>query len=221
MKKTMAILLVMLIFPVILFAQNLTELVDIPTADIHESSSYNINMRIYDGGSILTRLLFSVKFFELGAYLDVSNATGKTDPKANDVQPMVKIHLYSGGPILPAIAVGYDGQGEGYYFKEPRGFYAVLTKELLLPGLQFHVGGNNKDHPYAFLGVSYSFEEQVSIFAEYDRIRNMGNTANNRANAGVRFSISKELGMEFDFKNIGSRGDKYERILRFDYSGTF
>lgn len=203
------------------FAQNLTELVDIPTADILESGSYNVNLRMYNAGSVLTRLLFSVKFFELGAYLDTQNATGKEGPKANDVQPLVKIKLPIEGLLLPAIAFGYDGQGEFYYFKEPRGFYVVLTKEMLLPGLQLHVGGNSKEYSYGFAGLSYSIDDIFHIFAEYDRIRNLRETKDNRLNAGMKIQITDDLGMGLDFRNIGERGDEHERILRFDYTGAF
>ncbi|MDD5258992.1 MAG: hypothetical protein PHD29_03435 [bacterium] len=221
MKKVFLLILLILTLPVPLLAQNLTELVDIPTADIYESGTYNINLRVYGAGSVLTRLLFSVKFFELGAYLDVDNATGNLDPKAHDVQPLVKIRLYPGGQILPALAIGYEGQGENYYFKEPRGFYVVLSKEMLIPGLMLHLGGNNKDYTYGFAGLSYTFEEQGSVFVEYERIRNMNDLTNNKCNAGLKFQITQELGMEFDFKNIGNRGSEYERVLRFDYSGEF
>jgi len=221
MKRLFLIIFLLLILPVSLLAQNLTELVDTPTADIYESGTYNINLRVYGAGSVLTRLLFSVRFFELGAYLDVDNATGYLDPKAHDIQPLVKIRLYPGGQILPALAIGYDGQGENYYFKEPKGFYVVLSKELLIPGLMLHVGGNNRDYTYGFAGVSYTFEEQGSVFVEYERIRNVSDLTNNKCNAGLKFQITKELGMEFDFKNIGNRGTEYERILRFDYSGEF
>ncbi len=221
MKKTLLMFLLLLAIPFTLRAQNLNELVDVPTADIFESGSYNINLRTYGAGNLLTRLLISVKIFELGAYLDVDNATGTVDPKGHDVKPLLKIRLYPGGQLLPALAVGYDGQGENYYFKEPRGFYVVMTKELILPGLQLHLGGNNRDHPYGFGGLSYTFEEQASVFVEYDRIRNLNVNDDNRCNAGAKFQITRDLGIEFDFRNIGNRGAKYERILRFDYTGTF
>ena len=223
MKKLLLILMLLLplAMPLGAAAQNLNELVDIPTADIYESGTYNINLRTYDSGNLLARLLLSVKFFELGAYLDVQNATGTADPKAQDVKPLLKIRLYPGGQILPALAVGYDGQGLNYYFKEPRGFFVVLTKELLLPGLELHIGGNNRDYPYGFAGASYTFEEQGRIFVEYDRIRNLNDMQDNHCNAGLKFQITKDLGMQFDFRNIGSRGNKYERILRFDYTGNF
>ena len=221
MKKIVLVCLMLITIPFTLRAQNLNELVDVPTADIFESGSYNINLRTYGAGNLLTRLLISVKVFELGAYLDIDNATGKADPKGHDIKPLLKIRLYPGGQLLPALAVGYDGQGENYYFKEPRGFYAVLTKELLLPGLQLHLGGNNRDHPYGFAGLSYTFEEQGSVFVEYDRIRNLNVDADNRCNAGAKFQITRDFGIQFDFRNIGNRSEKYERILRFDYTGNF
>lgn len=221
MKKMTFLVFFIMVIPFALSAQSLTELVDVPTADILESGSYNINLRMYDAGSVLTRLLFSVKFFELGAYLDTLNATGKQDPKAADVQPMVKIHLPIAGLFLPSVAIGYDGQGKFYYFNEPRGFYVTFTKEMLLPGLQFHLGGNSRDYTYGFTGVSYSLEDQFQIFVEYDRIRNLGDVRNNHANAGLKFQINDDLGIGFDIRNIGNRGDEYERILRFDYTGMF
>lgn len=175
-----------------LFAQELTKLVDIPTAGILQKGDVKFQSLIYkDGGicfgtgvGIIPKLMFGMEYGGEGII-------GNQKPNWNEYPGVfVKYRIFDESPKTPALAVGFDSRGYGAYLKKTdldtikinryelksKGFYAVLSQNFTFLGeLGLHVGANysierddNDDNLNCFLGIDKSLNNQIGFFAEYD-----------------------------------------------------
>jgi hypothetical protein len=229
------------------YAEIPTELIEIPTGEIIPYGNFDLNLRMYGGDSLLTRLSFgALRNIDLGFLLDIGNLTGDQKIQMRNPSLMIKIKLYGGDTYFPAIAVGYDAQGHGQftdkgqllpdgtiatedtYSEKARGIFAAASKELFFEGLYVHGGGyvsdldNIKipDNLYGFLGLSKMLGDQCLLMAEYDNIKKLEDEQNNRFNIGIRYFMTSQLSMEFSWKNIRKQHIP-ERILRINYTEAF
>ena len=223
------------VIPAVAASSEPTEIIDVPTADVVEYSHYNLGFRLYGGGGVLTRMDFGVfKPINLGMSWDINQLIGPGSARVDTRPPAIffKARVLSGGLMLPAVAVGYDGQGYGafdtpgltekdkYQFRE-KGIFAVCTREFLIPGLIASFGGNiydfNGESVYGFAGASYSLEDRLVLLGEYDNIHSK---ALNRANLGAGFNITDTITLEVAGRNL-FRGPASERIAVIKYKGKF
>ncbi|MFH1620019.1 MAG: hypothetical protein ABIG11_08985, partial [bacterium] len=147
----------------------------------------------------------------------------------------VKFRFYDGGRYIPALAVGYDGQGYFYdknlkkYLEKGRGVFVSGSQEVVLPGLMVHPGFNISDFDsnaiYGFLGLCYIIDDKVTLMTEWD---NINTTRNSRFNAGMRVHVTpffqvdmavRELGRKGRFDNSAAR--RPERIVQLRYTSNF
>ena len=214
-----------------------TELIDMPTAAVVDYGSFATRTRFFSNGGVLEWLSFGVfQRLNIGASLNVDRLLGTQTPvqiTRPDLQ--VKFRFYDGTTILPALAVGFDGQGYMYnridhrYDQRQRGLYLVGSQEIGIPGLQANAGINIPDfdnNPVAgFMGASYNIQDQVLIMAEWD---NIANFPDSRLNTGFRVYITPNFSVDFAARTIG-QGGKYtngvergaERIVQLKYTGSF
>ncbi len=143
-----------------------------------------------------------------------------------------KFRITNGGPIMPAVAVGYDDQGHGKYYEfdphregqnvyydryqfKAKGFYLVLSQELeLLGALGLHLGGSynvieDKDDsdPDIFAGLEKSLGPHLMLLGTYDVGLNDNSPKSlgmgrGYLDAGVRWRVTENFNLEFWFTNL-------------------
>jgi outer membrane receptor protein involved in Fe transport len=143
-----------------------------------------------------------------------------------------KFRLTNGGPILPAVAVGYDDQGHGKYYdfnpRYPRqnvdydryqfkakGFYLVLSQEIeLLGALGLHLGVSynvieDKDDadPDVFGSLEKALGPHLVLLGTYspglnDNARDSLGSGRGYLDAGVRWRVTENFNLEFRFANL-------------------
>ena len=211
-------------------AGTMIEGVDIPTADILDAGTYSTAFRFYSGGGVTSRILLGpLKRLNLGVSFDVQRLIGSGTPHMVTPALHVKIRAFDGTDILPALALGYDGQGMLYqdstrrFLNKRRGLYLVGSHEFLLPDLELHAGVNFSDvddaKAYGFVGSTYRITNAFAFLVEYDNIRN---GPENRVNIGGRYWIIPSFSVDLAARNVGRNGDRGgERILRLNYVGNF
>jgi len=214
-----------------------TELIDVPTAGVLDYGGYSSRTRFFSNGGVLEWLDFGVfQKLNLGASLNVDKLVGTGTPvQVTRPELQVKYRFYDGDQIIPAAAVGYDGQGYLYnrpaqaYNQRQRGLYLVGSQEIGVPGLQAHAGINisdfNSGAVYGEMAASYDIEDKVLLMAEWDSIHNV---VDSRLNAGLRVYVTPAFNMDFDVRCIGQGGNfpngvsrGPERIAMFKYTGNF
>ncbi|MDA3793345.1 MAG: hypothetical protein PF545_06835 [Elusimicrobia bacterium] len=209
------------------------EIIDTPTAESVGFGSYDLSFRLYDRGSIMARLLYGIimKDLTLGLSFDAENVVGAGEVKAHRPYLYIKLPLYTGGYKWPAVSVGFDEQGLGRYDDtdkiyqfNPMGFFMVMTKTGMGPGLNMGAG-INADYSITktddtglkgFVNASYTLGPEFMMLAEVRDIYSWSSYVN----AGARYMLTPELHFEFSALNIGGIG-KVERIISVNYSGRF
>lgn len=176
------------------------ELVDSPTAGMLEKGSFGINLRFTPGGSLLSivrvglldawQFGFSVR---VGGLIDVGTPTWGRGPEFN-----TRFRIIEESESIPGVALGFNSQGYGEYFKEvqriegdstgtitiqryerkSRGFYCAASKNLgVMEGLGLHGGinysletsdGDRGSLVSGFAGVDLLLSEAFSVCADLD-----------------------------------------------------
>ena len=214
-----------------------TGLVDVPTAAVLDYGGYSSQTRFYSHGGLLEYASFGVyPRLNLGASLAINGLIGNdTTVRARPPEVQVKYRFYDGDRYLPALGVGFDGQGFDYsptekrFHDRQRGFYVVASEELGVPGLQAHPSFNISDFDsnsiFGSIPLSYNIQDKAMVIFEWDNINNFGNS---RVNSGLRVYLTPKLRVDFAVRRIGqggffadnsSRGP--ERIVQLKYSGSF
>jgi hypothetical protein len=215
-----------------------TELIDIPTAGILDYYGFLVRTRVFSGGGVLSALSFGVlERLNLGASMIIDKLVGSGSPvKLVRPEIHVKFRFYDGGYYLPALALGYDGQGYFYdtdlkkYMEKERGLYLIGSREIGVSNLMAHAGFNISDFDdnllYGFLGFNYTIEDKISLLVEYDEF--FHESVNERFNIGTRIYITpffhldlsvREIGKDKTFDNNDER--KAERIVQLRYNTSF
>ncbi len=206
-----------------------TYLIDIPTADTVDHYGYDLSFRLYSGGGVLTKAAFGVfPRLNVGFGLDAERFIGADTVDLNRPTLNVKFRLFDGKRHLPALALGYDGQG--YFFDEKtdkysqreKGLYLAGSGEILVPHLTLHGGGNiydfSDDKVFAFAGVNYLYEDALGLTFEVDNVRV---ARRNRMNLGGRYFITPSVSVDVAGRDLWAAGRKAERIVRVNYFGSF
>ncbi|MGC8866953.1 MAG: hypothetical protein ACP5IO_04405 [Elusimicrobiales bacterium] len=209
-----------------------TSLIDIPTAGIIDYSNFELKTRFYNNGGILTYMNIGVinNILNLGASFMIDKIIGSQTP-VRMVEPkmQIKFRFCDGGYYIPALVLGYDGQGYYYdsrikkFMQKGKGLYLVGSKEILV-GLMGHMGFNIPDfddgYLFGFIGVNYNVEDKINIRVEYDNL--FHSDYNSRFNFGVGVNITPNFIVDVALRDVGrnssfSNGwpEKTERIVQF------
>jgi hypothetical protein len=202
------------------------QLIDTPTAGLLPRGKFDLELRIFKEGGILTRVSMGIfNRFLLGVSYGGSGIIGDRKAEWNQRPEVVaKYRLFDETVTFPALALGFDSQGYGawnenwgrYDLKSP-GFYLVASKNYRLLGqIGFHGGvnyslerGYGEKEYNAFAGFDKSINPEISIIGEYDLALNdsvencmFGEGKKGYLNAGVRWNPSQSLWIEIDVKDI-------------------
>lgn len=214
-----------------------TDLVDQPTAGILDYYGFLARTRFFSGGGVMGSMGFGVlQRLNLGVSMNADQLIGTASPvKLVRPEIQVKFRFYDGGQHLPALALGYDGQGYFYdrglkkYMEKSRGVYLVGSQEIGVPGLLLHPGFNVSDFDsnsiFGFFGANYTIEDSVSLMAEWDNINTLRGS---RFNSGLRIYVTPFFHLDLSVRDIGRSGTfenglqvKPERIVQLRYNSNF
>ncbi|MFH1681417.1 MAG: hypothetical protein ABIH26_12355 [Candidatus Eisenbacteria bacterium] len=206
-----------------------TNLVDAPTATVIPHASYDSGLRLYAGGGVLFRVRVGIReTVHFGASFGGTNFIGSGDPDWNPrVEFLFKGVLLRESYLGPAVAFGFDSQGQGFYSGEwdryqykSRGFYAVASKHFLFLGdLGLHAGanyslerGDDEKDIVAFFGLEKSIHPALDLLVEYDLATNDNDDngvfgeGKGYLNAALLWRVSDSVFLEADFRNLLENG---------------
>ncbi len=203
------------------------KLIDTPTAGLLPRGTFDFDIRIYPGGGVINTIdIGLMNRFMLGVSYGGARLISEQSPIWNP-RPEIsaKIRMINETYLLPAVALGYDGQGIGPYYDadslkryqyKSKGFYAVASKNYLFGEMPigFHFGMNysleGKDQNKAitlFMGTDVRFNESLAALLEYDLGTNDNkSTALGKGrgylNLGLQWTFSNQLSLELDLRNV-------------------
>lgn len=206
-----------------------TNLANTPIAGLLTRGTYEIDLRMYPEGGLFTFVTIGfLRSVNIGFSYGASNviARGKVDWNPR-VEFAFKARIIPESVTLPALAIGYAGQGYGpylgdadpqeeldrYVVKSP-GFYAVLSKNYrILTEVGLHLGVNRSreddddDDLNVFLGMDLSLSPELYLILEYDAALNDNDDeavgyGNGYLNLGMKWATSPHLRLEFFFTNL-------------------
>ncbi|MEK7656310.1 MAG: hypothetical protein AAB412_01000 [Elusimicrobiota bacterium] len=214
-----------------------TQLIDVPTAGILDVGGFATQTRFFSEGGILEWLNFGmVHRLNLGASLNVERLVGSGTPvQLTRPELQLKFRFFDGDRLIPAFAIGFDGQGYLYsrpdkrYNQRQRGFYFVGSQEVGLAGLQAHAGMNISDFDsnsiFGLVAASYNLQDKITLMTEWDNINNLRDS---RVNLGFRVYVTPSAHIGFSVRGVGQGGRQpgaisrgAERIFQFKYTGNF
>ncbi len=214
-----------------------TMVIDAPTAATLDPRTFAVKSRLYSAGGFLQYFsLGAFRGLNIGASMSADGLVGNTSPiGVRTPQAQIKYRFYDGNRYLPALAIGYDGQGYDYNrvthsYNEPgRGFYLVGSRELGIPGLELHPSINvsdvNPNSVFGALPLTYTIKNTVALLAEWDNIHNF---VDSRVNLGLRIYVTSHFDIDIAARGVG-QGGYYsdgtfrgpERIIQLRYIGNF
>ncbi|MDR3253527.1 MAG: hypothetical protein LBT07_01000, partial [Endomicrobium sp.] len=106
---------------------------DTPGSGILSYGSYTTGFRFFSNGDIISKINFGVfKLLNIGLSWELDQFVGDKQVKVAIPALQVKLRVYEGNMIFPAVSIGYDGQGYFYssdekkYLQKDRGLYFVI-----------------------------------------------------------------------------------------------
>lgn len=199
------------------------KVIDSPTAEVMYRGTYDLNALFFpEGGMLIGVEVGLTHHFSLGVNYGGRNLVGAGSPDWNPrVEFNARYQLLSETYGLPALAIGFDSQGYGYYDEEleryqvkSKGFYAVVSRNYSFFGrLGLHGGANfsiegedggRRHNPNLFAAAEKSLSQELTLLAEYDAALNDGGrgTTRGRLNAGVLWTYAQSLRLQVDFRNL-------------------
>ena len=218
-----------ILFSLSVYSQNIEavksiSIIDCPTAATMERGSFMGILQAYADGGLLgylevgltNRMMFGISY-------GGKNIIGAGAIDWNPVVGVnVRYRVIDEALAFPAIAIGYDGQGHGAYIRslkryeeKSKGAYVAASKSFNFLGpwaihgginYSFERADNDKDLN-GFVGLEKSFNNELSLFVEYDLGMN-DNTGRSIGdgkgylNAALKWTFQKKLQIDFLWKNI-------------------
>ncbi len=208
--------------------------IDTPTADTVNHYGYFVSFRFGQNGNLQTKTSYGIfPRLNLGFGLDGERFIGSDNARLNTPSINGKLRFFDGKKGLPALAMGFDGQGyvwnktRDHYEQRELGFYLVGTGEVFKPGLILSLGVNNFDFnsgnaTRAFGSLSYLYENILGMLLEYT---NATEYKERRINFGFKYYLTPVFTVEALGRNIpksfGSYNRETERVVRLAYTGAF
>ena len=214
-----------------------TEIIDAPTTAVLDNYGFSSRSRFYAQGGILQYLSFGVyPGVNLGASAAVDGLIGdERHVRMRSPTVQLKYRFFEGDSELPSLAIGFDGQGYRWnsgtrrFNQRQRGFYVVATKEVGVPGFQFHPSFNISDFDsnaiFGALPITLNIRDKATFLMEWD---NINDWSSSRLNMGLRAHLTPRFNVDFAVRAIGAGGFYSdgvprgpERIVQLKYTHNF
>jgi hypothetical protein len=213
--------------------------IDTPTKNILDYTTYGTNIKFFSQGSIISEFNFGIfKFLNIGMSWEVDSIVGNENPTFGIPSPVIKIVIYEGNQNgFPGVALGYAFQGfiiQGYsaynniFVQQGRGGYLVFGSEIFIEGLSYNIGANINDFSTGKVFFFSSLEKAIydgAIFkVEFDNV-NTEYFSDARVNVGFEVFLTEHLGITLVVRDLF--GKAYlgrvpnERMIQIGYSGKF
>ncbi|MCP4482865.1 MAG: hypothetical protein GY817_09050 [bacterium] len=222
--KFIFIFLIVLIITSNLQAILTSKLIDTPVNNFYAPNEVAIDYYMYKNGGVITWVEMGVKPpLNLGFSVDFNSIIGDKQMKTREPKISVRWRIFRGTLNVPAINIGYLGQGYGEkigneYETREKGFYIACEREIFLPYLIWNFGVNtpkfDKDDIFGFINLRYLWQNSLLFMLEYDNIRTAPNAC---LNFGFRYFIVDNLSMGFAVRKLNKREKTVERVLMITY----
>jgi hypothetical protein len=218
-------------------------LIDLPTAGILQKGFSGVSLDVMPDGVLISKIEVGVfDGFSFGISYGGSNiiGSGQIDwyklPGIN-----IRARIIDENQALPAITVGFDSQGKGYYdrsldryqIKSP-GFFAAAAKNFEFLGyfsvhgvLNYSLERNDNDKNINLgIGFEKTIGSKVSVVGEYDFAVNDNadkslGKGNGYLNLGVRWSVGDGLTLGLNLRDLLENkkfvGNKADRGIFVEY----
>lgn len=206
-------------------------LIDTPTAGTNEPGTYETRTKAFPGGGLEIRLDVGLAhWLSVGGSYGGQQIIGDGDPDWNP-EPgySIKIRVLQEDWVLPAVAIGVDTQGAGFWDSErgryqyqSRGLYAVASKNYAWLGdLSVHGGLNrsfegNDRNLNPFVGLEKSLGSLSALALEYDLALNdnrddgVYGEGTGYLNAALSWNVSPEMQVRFVLRDMLSNAESVE-----------
>ncbi len=199
-------------------------IVDAPTAGTLDRGSFMTSLYAYNDGGLLGNLSVGISDrIMFGISYGGTNLIGTGPVNWNpQISVNVRYRALDETTALPAISIGYDGQGRGAYqdslkryLEKSKGVYIAASKSFSFLGLlafhgginySFERGDDDKDLD-GYIGIEKSINEELSLYGEYDLAIN-DNTGRSIGDGkgylhtGIKWTFRNKLHIDFLWKNI-------------------
>ena len=228
-------------------------LVTAPTAGMLPGKTYAVETNLFDGGGVIQRLNIGIiDLLGIGVSYSGAQIIGSRkvvwQPHAG---MQVRVRIIEESLHSPAIAIGFDSQGEGGWLEsrdrfrqKSKGAYLVLSRNYrflgdfgLHGGVNYSLEDNSDRDPSFWTGFDKSLGSHLELCGEYDFATNDNEDHTLTAdrgflNAGVRLHLNGAFTLELNIRNLlrnenagltGISGAKPQpaRELRFSYFAWF
>jgi hypothetical protein len=226
------------------------DLIDAPTAGTLPRGCFDIEMRVYSNGGILSRTSIGLSDrFMIGMSYGAEGIIAESSTNRNPrIEFNVKLRLLDETYYMPAFAIGFNSQGYGAYIDDmerytykSKGFYAALSRSYDFHNISSgaHVGVNyslendkdDEEEPTVFFGLDARFSYNLGLLLEYDMALNDDRSSVGYAkgrgylNFGLKWFYSENLELEVILKNLllnrHEGASTFGRELRFTYIEYF
>lgn len=210
------------------------EVIDVPTANVVDHYGYHVSFRFGKEGNIQNKTVFGVfPRVNIGFGLDGEKVIGTGKGRMNKPTINLKFRPFDGRGVIPALAIGFDGQGYRFnksideYEQREKGFFLAGTWRPFTPDLQWTVGGDIYDFDRGnsvrgFTGLTYTYQRIVALMFEYD---NFDYYRYRRINYGLKVFVTPVFTVDLAGRNVpkyvDSKTRETERIVRLSYTGSF
>lgn len=218
------------------------EILDMPTAGVLPLNTYSIKTKLYGYGGIMAESNFCfLKNLMVGMSFGANNIIGTSDIEFQKMPGFyLKYRITDETLKFPAIAVGFNSQGNGKWKKGDNRF------ENMSPGFYLVTSKNfnwNLGDIAATLGVNYSFEpdknnNKINIYCGFEQTLgkyfsvcgelnlNLNDAASNNNSLPINFStsvkssIARGITLELQLRNLVNENkyieNKIDRRLSID-----
>ncbi|WP_337872172.1 hypothetical protein [Ignavibacterium sp.] len=218
-------------------------LIDMPTAGILDKGMVGVTTDVLPAGVVVAKMEVGVfQNVSFGISYGAANLIGSGKPNWYELPGVnLRVRLLNETLLLPALTIGFDSQGKGDEFENPKrfaikspGFFAAASKNFLLLGylslhgaVNYSLEKNDGDNFInLFVGAEKTLGPNFSVIAEYDFALN-DNAASafgdgkGYFNLGLRWAIGSGFTLGFDLRDLLQNKrwnpNAADRALRIEY----
>lgn len=218
-------------------------LIDMPTAGVLEKGMVGVTTDVLPAGVVVAKMEVGVfQNVSFGISYGAANLIGSGKPNWYELPGVnLRVRLINETLLLPALTIGFDSQGKGEEFENPKryaikspGFFAAASKNFQLLGylslhgsINYSLEKNDGDNfVNLFVGVEKTLGSNFSVIAEYDFALNDNATSvfgdgKGYLNIGLRWAIGSGFTLGFDLRDLLQNKrwnpNAADRALRIEY----